>query len=179
MINFWPWLIFAAILIFWAIGARNRLLRMRHEIDTCFDVVNTQFQERQELLIQWLENLRPLVGNHSPEWLAVKAASQQLDIAREHLHTQVGAASLAASFRIAEETLATTRSRLAVLLPARAVDASLPQPSVTESLFAADSTLAFARHAFNRATQSYNQALLEFPTSMISGIFGFQVAGTI
>jgi len=179
MIHSWVWLIIAAILIFWAVGARNRLLRMRHDIITCFDVVHTQFQQRQNLLTQWLESLRPVLGDQAPELLAVKAASRQLEVAREYLQAKPVAAQAAASFRIAEETLATTRSRLAVIVPARALDASLLQPTATESLFAADSTLAFSRHAFNHATQSYNDALLEFPTWIIAGLFGLRAAGTI
>ena len=48
-----------------------------------------------------------------------------------------------------------------------------------EELAAADSTLLFARRQFNEATQRYNEALHQFPTWVIAGLFGFRGAGTL
>ncbi len=43
----------------------------------------------------------------------------------------------------------------------------------------ADSTLAFARHPFNTATQACNQALMRLPTWVIVGMFRFRAASTL
>ena len=48
-----------------------------------------------------------------------------------------------------------------------------------EELAAADSTLGFARRQFNEATQNYNDALDQFPTWVIAGLFRFRGAGTL
>lgn len=179
MLSSWVMTLIAAALMFWAVGARNRLVRMRNEITNCFGVVQAQLKQRQSLLSQWIDSLQPVLGETAPELASVQAASHQVQVASEHLHARPIAAQPAASFRMAEETLAAARSRLLVVLPTWAADAPLPQHIPTESLAAADSTLAFARHEFNRATQGYNDALLEFPTWVIAGLFGFRAAGTL
>ena len=48
-----------------------------------------------------------------------------------------------------------------------------------KELDTADNTLGFARRQFNAATQLYNEALDQFPTWLIAGLFGFRGAGTL
>lgn len=173
MPNQWLLLLVAAVLLFWAVGARNRLVSMRNEISRCFTVVQAQTQQRQMLLLQWMDSLHPLLGD-APELASVQAACQQVQVACEHLQARPSAAQPATSLRMAEETLAAARQRLVAALHAA------PQPSLpAESLATADSTLAFARHQFNTITQAYNEALMQFPTWVIAGLFGFRAAGTL
>jgi LemA protein len=47
-----------------------------------------------------------------------------------------------------------------------------------DALHEADSAVLFARQHYNAVTQRYNEAVLEFPTWMIAGMFRFRVAGT-
>jgi oxygen-independent coproporphyrinogen-3 oxidase len=42
-----------------------------------------------------------------------------------------------------------------------------------------DTALAFARRQFNEAVQSYNQAVGQFPTWVLAGMFGFRKASTL
>ncbi len=179
MSNPWITLLVVALLSFWAVGARNRLVSMRNEITRCFATVQTQIEQRQALLAQWLDSLTPLLGDQAPELGSVQAACQQVRVACEHVCAKPTAAQAATSLRMAEETLAAARYRLASKLPTAAGNASLTQPSPGESLATADSTLAFARHQFNMSTQAYNEALMQFPTWVIAGLFGFRAAGTL
>ena len=173
----WFTLIIAATLIFWAVGARNRLVRMRNDITVCFGVVQTQLQQRHTLLAQWVESLGPVLGENASELISVQAACQQVQVASEHLLAKPVAAQPAASLRMAEETLTAARARLTTALPswAAAAQATL----ATHDPTSADNTLSFARREFNRVTQSYNDALLEFPTWIVAGLFGFRAAGTL
>jgi LemA protein len=175
----WFTLIIAAILLFWAVGARNRLVRMRNDITVCFGVVQTQLQQRHTLLGQWVESLGSVLGEHASELISVKAACQQVQVASEHLLAKPVAAQPAASLRMAEETLTAARARLTTALPSWAAAAQTPQTLTTSDPTSADNTLGFARREFNRATQSYNDALLEFPTWIVAGLFGFRAAGTL
>ena len=85
-----------------------------------------------------------------------------------------------ASLRLAEETLGEARNRLLASLPARPeMMAGVEVSLLNDELAAADSTLGFARRQFNEATQSYNDALDQFPTWVIAGLFGFRGAGTL
>ncbi|HMC14238.1 MAG TPA: LemA family protein [Albitalea sp.] len=170
----------AAVLLFWAVGAYNRLVTLRNEISRAFAPVDTQMRHRHTLLQQWVESLRPFV-DHAPQQLdAVLAACGQLQTACDVVRARPSASRPMASLRVAEETLAAARTRLAAELPARPeVLAGVGAVVLTEELAAADSMLAFARRHFNETIQAYNDALDQFPTWVIAGMFRFRGAGTL
>jgi LemA protein len=170
----------AAVLLFWAVGAYNRLVSLRNEISRAFTPVDTQMRHRHTLLQQWVESLRPF-ADHAPQQLdAVLAACGQLQTACDVVRMRPSASRPMASLRVAEETLAAARSRLAAELPARPeLLAGVGAAVLGEELAAADSTLAFARRQFNDTIQTYNDALDQFPTWLIAGMFGFHGAGTL
>lgn len=170
----------AALLLFWAVGAYNRLVSLRNEISRAFVPVDAQIRQRHLLLEQWVDSLRPLV-EHNPQHLnAVVAACGQLQAACDVVRSRPSAARPMASLRLAEETLAEARGRLAAELPARPeMLAGVGLAVLGEELAAADSTLGFARRQFNEASQNYNDALHQFPTWVIAGLFRFRGAGTL
>jgi len=169
-----------AVLLFWAVGAYNRLVSLRNDISRAFVPVDAQVRQRHLLLEQWVEALRPLL-EHDPQALeAVLAACGQLQAACDVVRARPSAARPMASLRLAEETLSDARTRLKSELPARTeMLAGLGASALAEELAAADSTLGFARRQFNEATQNYNDALHQFPTWVIAGLFRFQGAGTL
>jgi LemA protein len=169
-----------AVLAFWAVGAYNRLVSLRNDIARAFAPVDTQIRQRHTLLVQWVDSLRPFLEHapHTPD--AVLAACGQLQTACDVVRSRPSAARPIASLRVAEETLAEARSRLSSELPARPEKlAGLGAAVLGEELAAADSTLGFARRQFNEATQTYNDAVDQFPTWVIAGLFRFRGAGTL
>jgi len=170
----------AAVLVFWAVGAYNRLVSLRNDISRAFAPVDAQISHRHGLLQQWMEALRPLLDHTPPSMDAVVAACGQLQAACEVVRSRPSAARPMASLRLAEETLADARTRLAAELPARpTLLAGAGVSLLADELAAADSTLGFARRQFNEATQTYNDALDQFPTWVVAGLFGFRGAGTL
>ena len=170
----------AAVLLFWAVGAYNRLVSLRNNISRAFVPVDAQIRQRHQLLEQWVDALRPLL-THAPQSAdAVLAACGQLQAACDVVRSRPSAARPMASLRLAEETLAEARSRLRGELPAKPeMLAGVGVTVLGDELSAADNTLNFARRQFNEATQSYNDALDQFPTWVIAGLFGFRGAGTL
>jgi len=169
-----------AVLVFWAVGAYNRLVSLRNDISRAFAPVDAQIRQRHVLLVQWVESLRPFL-EHAPQALdSVLAACGQLQTACDVVRARPSAARPMASLRVAEETLAEARSRLAAELPAKPeMLAGLGAAVLGEELAAAESTLGFARRQFNEATQTYNDAVDQFPTWVIAGLFRFRGAGTL
>jgi LemA protein len=169
-----------AVLLFWAVGAYNRLVSLRNDISRAFAPVEAQLIQRRRLLERWVEALRPLL-EHDPQTPdAVLAACNQLQTACDVVRSRPSAARPMASLRLAEETLGEARNRLKSSLPARPeMMAGVEVSLLNDELAAADSTLGFARRQFNEATQSYNDALDQFPTWVIAGLFGFRGAGTL
>jgi LemA protein len=170
----------AAVLVFWAVGAYNRLVSLRNDISRAFVPVDAQIRQRHMLLEQWVDALRPLL-QHSPQTPdAVLAACGQLQAACDVVRSRPSAARPMASLRLAEDTLGEARARLRAELPAKPeMLAGLGVSALSEELAAADSTLGFARRQFNEATQNYNDALDQFPTWVIAGLFRFRGAGTL
>lgn len=170
----------AAILLFWAVGAYNRLVSLRNNISKAFVPVDAQIRQRHMLLEQWVEALRPLLHTDPRGLEAVLAACGQLQAACDVVRSRPSAARPMATLRLAEETLAAARTRLKADLPAKPdLLAGIGIALLSEELAAADSTLGFARRQFNDASQSYNEALHQFPTWVVAGLFRFRGAGAL
>ena len=112
------WLV-AALLVFWCVGAYNRLVSLRNRIANAFAPVDAQLQLRHALLARWLQAL-PMFVEHAPQAAdAVQAASAQLQVACDALRSRPSTTRPAVSLRVADETLAAARSRFTAELPAR------------------------------------------------------------
>jgi LemA protein len=164
----------AAVLIFWAVGAYNRLVGLRNALVRSFAPVEAQFRQRHALLVQLADTLAASDAQASQAIEALRAACMQADAACQRVRSRPGAPGVTTSLRLAEEILASARQRL----PAEALgDAALA--TLQAELTAADNTLAFARRQFNDHVAAYNQAVRQFPTWLIAGLFRFQRAGTL
>jgi len=169
----------AAVLLFWAVGAYNRLVSLRNGISRAFVPVDAQIRQRHQLLERWVEALRPVLQHDAVMLDAVIAACGQLQAACDVVRSRPSVARPMASLRLAEDTLAEARNRVKAGLPGPLEPPSGDVQAITDELAGADSTLLFARRQFNDATQSYNDALDQFPTWVIAGLFGFRGAGTL
>lgn len=167
------WVVGAALL-FWVVGAYNRLVQLRGAIPRQFAPVQAQIRQRHALLLQQLDTLTPVLQSAAPRLDALRAACQQVDAACTHAGVRPGAADPITSLRLAEEILGEARARLLVQ-SAPGVDLA----GLNSQLAASDATLAFARGQFNAAVADYNRAVRQFPTVMIVGLFGFRAAGTL
>ena len=156
----------AAVLVFWSVGAYNRLVGLRNELLRCFAPVDEQFRARHALLQRWADS----ATEAGPAVLeSFRAACQQAEAACSHVRASPARAGTLTSLRLAEDILAQARERL----PAGADEA------LTAALAEADTTLAFARRQFNDAAHAYNRAVSQFPTWVLAGLFGFRKAGTL
>ncbi len=180
----WAWIV-AAVLLFWAVGAYNRLVRLRASIKLSFASVEAHARQRDALLAQWLRDCSSALGAsadsvevHSVN--AVRGACVQVMAAIDHARAAPSGAQAIASLRLAEEVLIGARGRLSTELAAHA-RSNLAWDTVmqTDELAAVDGTLGFARGQFNEAALVYNNAAMQFPTWIIAGLFGFRAAGAL
>lgn len=168
------WAIAGAALLFWIVGAYNRLVRLRGDIVRGFPPVDEQFRLRQALLQQQIEALAPVLPGAAPRIDALRAACQQLETACAHARQHPGATGAITSLKLADEILGEARARLPVQSAA-----GLDLSALHAQLGTIDATLSFARRQFNEAVAAYNAALRQFPTVLIVGLFGFRSAGTL
>jgi LemA protein len=167
-------LVVAAALLFWIVGAYNRLVRLRGTIVRRFAPVDEQFRQRHALLLQQLDALAPVLLNAAPRLEALRAACQQVAAACDHASVRPGATGAITSLRLADEILTEARARLPVLAAA-----GVDLKELNARLGASDATLAFARRQFNEAVAEYNHAVQQFPTVLIVGLFGFRSAAAL
>lgn len=164
----------AAALLFWTVGAYNRLVRMRGAIVRHFAAVDAQFCERQALLLQLLDTLTLGLPHAGARLDALRAACTQADAACAHARQRPGAVGAITSLRLADDIVAEARARL----PVQSAP-GLDLASLNAQLAASDAALTFARRQFNDAVAEYNLALQQFPTLLLVGLFGFRVAGSL
>jgi len=161
----------AAVLVFWIVGAYNRLVRLRSELVARFGTVDERYRQRHALLEGQLELLSTALASAAPRLDALRAACRQADTAREHARARPGAASAVTSLRVAEEILADARSRL----PVQSVIGT-DLPDLNAKLATSDTALSFARAEFNAAVTAYNEAVRQFPTLLVARLFDFRTA---
>lgn len=185
-------LLIAATLVFWSLGAYNRLIRLRSNINQRFVVVYEQLQRRHDLLLRWAQAMEPWL-EHDPKTLeTLRGCCNQLQAAADQVRLRPSAARRVAALRIAEDGLAAARSRAVAEMPAQVdrilptatalganADGGLAMPVLLEELTAAGGLLTLARQQFNDAVQDYNEAIEQFPTWILAGLFRFRSAGVL
>jgi LemA protein len=185
-------LLLAATLLFWGVGAYNRLMRLRGEIHQRFSAVQDQLSQRHDLLLRWADAMVPWL-EHDPQTLeALRAACLQVQAAAAHVRLRPSASRRVAALRLAEDALAAARAQAMADMPAQVdrilptatalgadADGGLAMPVLAEALTAAGGTLQLARQQFNDAVQGYNDAVEQFPTWIMAGLFRFRSAGML
>jgi LemA protein len=185
-------LLIAATLLFWSLGAYNRLVRLRSKINQRFVVVDEQLKRRHDLLLRWAQAMEPWL-EHDPKTLeTLRGCCEQLQAAADQVRLRPSAARRVAALRVAEDGLAAARSRAVAEMPAQVdrilptatalgadADGGLAMPVLLEELTAAGGLLTLARQQFNEAVQDYNDAIEQFPTWILAGLFRFRSAGVL
>lgn len=183
--SYWFWSLLA-LLLFWAVGAYNRLVRLRAGVTKAFAALDEQLL-RQLVLIQGClpEALRDGAHEDSDEpadaamaaWQRLQAAGEQFGVALAQARAQPVDAAAMAGLVLAHEALRTAwTSALAEAVPADAVPSAERLQQRWMRLLHQALPL---RTAFNEAAQAYNQAIRQFPAALLARLSGFRAAGTI
>jgi LemA protein len=170
----------AAVLMFWAVGAYNRLMRLRAEANTAFIAVENELARQVEFVHHQLPppeptQPAPLDGEPTSFWSALHAAATQL------------AASLAAARGkpLVPDNIAALGTAQNVLemawVRAERDDAhDLAGPRLPDTVLLKRRQMLLASHAateaFNQAITRYNEAVEQFPAVLLAWLFGFKPA---
>lgn len=169
-----------AVLLFWMVGAYNRLTQLRNDIGAAWSQFDAQLQRRAAALPALLGALEEPMAAERPALDAVRQAEDQVRQAAEALRPLPLRPERSAALVIALAQLDSALARMLALLE--------QQPSLREieavgsarrELHDVDLRLAFARQLFNGASEVYNAAIEQFPTRMLTGFFRFGPAGRL
>jgi LemA protein len=173
-------LLSAAVLVFWMVGAYNRLVRLRNDIGTAWAQIDGQLQRRAQALPVLLGALREPMAAERPTLESVDTAQQQVQAAADALRAAPVRVEAASGLTGALAQLDSTLARLLALLDQQPdLRAEPAVASGLSELHDVGLRLAFARQLFNEAVQAYNAAARQFPTRLLTRLYGFGTAGRL
>jgi LemA protein len=168
----------AAVLLFWAVGAYNRLMRLRAEANSAFAVVEAELTRQVELVHSQLpppEPTQPAPLDVEPVsfWSALHAAASQLAATLSSTRNKPLDPEGIDALSEAQEVLGTAWERAA-----RDDAHDLAGPRLPDTVLLRRAQLLLQAHAatesFNAAVARYNEAIGQFPAIVLAWLFGFR-----
>ena len=164
----------AALLVFWAVGAYNRLVRLKNTIANAFGQIDVQLKRRYDLIPNLVDVARKYLQHEQATLEAVINARNQAraasDVARNRPANALAVTTLAA----AEQALGSSLGNLFALAEAYPdLKADQTIRELSEELTSTENKVSFARQAFNDAVLDYNNAQGQFPAVLVARMFSF------
>jgi LemA protein len=157
-----------AVLVFWAIGAYNRLVDLRNRFKNAFAQIDVQLKRRYDLIPNLVETARAYMKHERETLEAVIRARNSAVTANAAAAADPGNATAIASLAAAEGLLGGALGKLFALAEA--------YPDLKANQNGTENKIAFARQAFNDAVMTFNTAAQQFPSNLIASIFSFKPA---
>jgi LemA protein len=170
-------LVLIALVVFWAIGAYNRLIGLRNLFKNAFAQIDVQLKRRYDLIPNLVETAKAYMKHERETLEAVIAARNGAVTANASAAADPGNAAAMQGLVAAEGALRGALGRLFALAEAYPdLKANQNMMQLTEELTATENKISFARQAFNDSVMSYNTAVEQFPSNVIAGAFAFKQA---
>jgi LemA protein len=161
-----------AVLVFWAVGAHNRLVRLKNAVGREYAAIDAHLVQRQKLLGQ-LQAVGDRLDDGALSQLetASRAARFAMDLARQRPSGGPEALALERSAQGLDLALASvwesTTTQAAV-----GTDPALRQ--VVVQLVELDHRFELLAQPYHQAVQAYNEAVREFPAWLIAQLAGLK-----
>jgi LemA protein len=174
------WWSVCAVLLFWAVGAYNRLVRLRSEALRAFTTLGLQLQ-------RFTDHVATAIGasvvdgapdaERLPGWGGMRGAADQFSASLAVARAKPLDAEAMAALSAASAVLRMAWQRTAE------EDAGQPAATFTQSLQNQWTEInRQAEHAaqdFGLAVNTYNAAVTQFPAALLAWLFGFRKAQTL
>jgi len=167
----WLWLVLA-LLVFWAVGAYNRLMRLRAQVLISFQPVDRYYCRMVALVDETMPDLatEASVQQHT----VLRGAGLQFDSSLRVARRDVLDPAALAALRTAHTTLQFCWTRLLETCqqPGVPLDPPWLEDWVDNRRQAADSVAQF-----NQTVQAHNAGVGQFPALLLARVFGFRPVG--
>jgi LemA protein len=179
----WPWLArlaAIAVALFWMVGAYNRLMRHRNALAVAWGQIDELLTRRAAALEPLMAQLEaPMAAEANTLQTLAQALERQQQTVRA-VRARPSAAAALQAWVVAEGELASPVARLQALVEQHpelaGSDAVKP---LRQQLAELAPRLVYARQVFNDAADAYNLAVEEFPTRLLTPMFGFKATARI
>jgi len=174
------WLIFLgliALVIFWTIGAYNRLVGLRNQFKNAFAQIDVQLKRRYDLIPNLVETAKAYMKHERETLEAVIKARNVAVGANTAAAADPSNAEAMKQLVAAEGTLTGALGKLFALAEAYPdLKANQNMMQLSEELTGTENKISFARQAFNDAVMTFNTAVEQFPSNVIASAFSFKPA---
>lgn len=166
------------ILVLWAIGIFNRLVRLRNQVKNAWSQIDVQLQRRYDLIPNLVETVKGYMNFEKGTLEAVVKARSDAVSARNKIEEKGGPTGTSLKELVNAEGLlqgAMTKF-FAVAEAYPQLRASENMKQLQEELSSTENKVAFARQAYNDQVLVYNTSQQQFPTVLLAGAFGHHAA---
>lgn len=171
----WILLLVVLLVVFWAIGAFNRLTRLKNAIANAFGQIDVQLKRRYDLIPNLVEVARKYLAHESQTLEAVIAARNQAHGAEQSVAASPLNAGAIGAFTGAEQVLGGALGRLFAVAEAYPdLKADQTMRELSEELSSTENRIGFARQAYNDHVLEFNDAAAQFPALIVARLFNFQ-----
>ena len=169
-----------AMLVFWAVGAYNRLVRLKNTIANAFGQIDVQLKRRYDLIPNLVEAAKKYLSHERETLEAVITARNQAKSASDSVRSRPANAMAVTTLAVAEQALSSSLGQLFAIseaYPELKADQTIRE--LSEELTSTENKVTFARQAFNDAVLDYNNAQGQFPAVLVARLFSFVPAAML
>ena len=167
-------IVVSALLVFWAVGAYNRLVRLKNTIANAFGQIDVQLKRRYDLIPNLVEAAKKYLQHERDTLEAVTNARNQARTASDAVRSRPANAAAVLTLSAAEQALSGALGGLFALAEAYPeLKADQTVRDLSEELASTENKVAFSRQAYNDAVLDYNNAQSQFPALLVARLFGF------
>lgn len=162
------------LLLLWAIGIYNKLVRLKNQVSNGWSQIDVQLQRRYDLIPNLVETVKGYMSYEKNTLQAVIEARNLAMAERNHVAANGGPTEGSLkNLSLAESALkgaVTNIMALAESYPQLRASENMKQ--LQEELSSTENRVAFARQAYNDQAMQYNTAQQEFPANLAAGALG-------
>ena len=163
--------------VFWAVGLYNGLVTARNAYKNAFAQIDVQLTRRYDLIPNLVETAKGYMKHERETLEAVINARNQAQSAAGKVRADPAGAGHVAALGAAEAVLGGALGRLMVVVESYPeLKADRNMRDFAEELTSTENRIGFSRQAYNDAVLQYNDAAMQFPASIITGLFSFREA---
>lgn len=156
-------LVVVAVLVLWAVGIYNNLVKLRNNRENAFANIDVQLKQRHDLIPQLVATVKGY-ATHEKEVLMRVTEARTAAMGARTVNDKIAA----------ENTLSTALSGLRVSLEAYPeLKANQNFLQLQGEISDVENKLAATRRFFNSTTRELNNAVQTFPSNILAGVFGF------
>jgi LemA protein len=164
-----------ALCVFWAVGAYNRLVRLRAQTSLAFAAVNEHFTKYVVLVRANASSAAD--DSLSLAWRGVESAATQFEVSLASVNQRPLDAAAMGAMNAAYAALCASWARLQEEPPDLAGE-RMPE-ALQQNWAQLAAVMTPVINDFNRLVTAYNQAISQFPANLLARLFGFRAAATV